>query len=74
MESRFNTLKTLIESKKEKYPNISNIWLKYLDQKFTLLNESLEKAEVIFNNIYNNQDIPYSTIALLYLINQERLP
>ena len=74
MESRFNTLKNLIESKKEKYPNISNIWLKYLDQKFTFLNESLEKAEVIFNNIDNNQDIPYSTIAILYLINQERLP
>ena len=74
MESRFNTLKNLIESKKEKYPNISNIWLKYLDQKFTFLNESLEKAEVIFNNIDNNQDIPINTIAILYLINQEPLP
>ena len=46
MESRFNTLKTLIESKKEKYPNISNIWLKYLDKKFTLLNGSLEKQNL----------------------------
>ena len=76
MESRIDNIKNLIEAKKEKYPNISNIWLKYLENKIILLNESLNKAENIFSNIeeHINQDIPYNTIALLYLINQEQLP
>jgi hypothetical protein len=76
MDSRINNIKRLIELKKENYPNISNIWLKYLEKKISILNESLDKAEDIFSHIEDNikQDIPYSTIAILYLINQERLP
>ena len=66
----------MIESKKDKYPNISNIWLEYLNEKINLLYKSLEKAEDIFKNIENisNQDLPYSTIAILYLLNQQSLP
>tara|TARA_X000000368_G_scaffold380301_1_gene336021 strand:+ start:1018 stop:1248 length:231 start_codon:yes stop_codon:yes gene_type:complete len=75
MENNINNIKELIASKKEKYPNVSTIWEKYLDQKIKLLQESLQKAENIFSNIeeLSNQDVPYSTIALLYLINQEHL-
>ena len=71
MESRINNIRALIESKKEQYPNISNIWLKYLNKKIETFNESLDKAEEIFSNMENNitQDIPYSTIAILYLLN-----
>ena len=76
MESRINNIRALIESKKEQYPNISNIWLKYLNKKIETFNESLDKAEEIFSNMETNitQDIPYSTIAILYLLNQTRLP
>ena len=76
MDSRINNIKRLIELKKKNYPNISNIWLKYLERKILLLNESLDKAEEIFTDSEEKvlQDIPYSTIAILYLLNQERLP
>ena len=68
MDSDIQRIKELIESKKDKYPNISNIWLEYLNEKINLLYKSLEKAEDIFTNIENisNQDLPYSTIAILY--------
>ena len=72
MDSNIQRVKQLIESKKETYPNISNIWLKYIDERIKLLDKSLEKAEALFINIetLSNQDLPYSTIAILYLLNQ----
>ena len=76
MDSNIQRVKQLIESKKETYPNISNIWLKYLDERIKLFDKSLEKAEYLFTNIetLSNQDLPYSTIAILYLLNQQSLP
>ena len=76
MDSNIQRVKQLIESKKETYPNISNIWLKYIDERIKLLDKSLERAEEIFTNIetLSNQDLPYSTIAILYLLNQQSLP
>ena len=43
--------------------------LKYLEKKVLLLNESLDKAEEIFTDSEEKvlQDIPYNTIAILYL-------
>jgi hypothetical protein len=72
MDSNIQRVKQLIESKKETYPNISDIWLKYIDERTKLLDKSLEKAEDLFTNIetLSNQDLPYSTIAILYLLNQ----
>jgi len=76
MDSNIQRVKQLIESKKETYPNISNIWLKYIDERIKLFDKSLEKAEYLFTNIetLSNQDLPYSTIAILYLLNQQSLP
>ena len=76
MDSKINDITRLIELKKEKYPNISNIWLTYLEKRIEILKESLEKAEKIFTEIETNinQDIPYSTIAILIFLNQELLP
>jgi len=68
MESNIRNIKQLIESKKEKYPNISDVWLKYIEKKIELLKADLKKAERIFKDVDNtiNQDIPYNTIAFLY--------
>ena len=76
MESKINHIKLLIESKKEEYPNISDIWIKYLEKRIETLIESLDKADEIFSNIEDNitQDIPYNTIVILYLLNQQRFP
>ena len=75
MNNDIQRIRQLIKSKKEKYPNISNLWLKYLDEKIKLLEESLEKAEKVFKNIENhsNKDLSYQTIAALYVLNQQSL-
>lgn len=73
MDVKIDKIKELLEKRKEKYPNISDVWLKYIEKKIEFLKKDLNKAEKIFKNIENttNQDIPYNTIALLYFLNQE---
>jgi len=75
MESNIKNIKQLINSKKEKYPNISDVWLKYIEKKIEFLKADLNKAEKIFTDIENttNQDITYNTIAFLYFLHQESL-
>jgi len=70
MDSNIQRIKQLIDSKKEKYPNISNIWTKYQEERIKILQISLKKAENIFMNIDNisEQDLPYSKIAILYFL------
>tara|TARA_B100000902_G_C27249639_1_gene884537 strand:- start:345 stop:575 length:231 start_codon:yes stop_codon:yes gene_type:complete len=76
MDYDIQRVKELIERKRNKYPNISNIWTKYLEERIKILQLSLKKAENLFMNIDNisEQDLPYSTIALLYLLTQEQVP
>ena len=75
MDSNIKNINQLIKSKKEKYPNISDVWLKYIEKKIEFLKADLNKAEKIFQDIENttNQDIPYNTIAFLYFLHQESL-
>jgi len=72
MDSKIDSIKNLINNKKEKYPNISNIWLTFLNYKINLLEKSLENADKIFKNIDNTipQDLPIDTITILYLLTQ----
>ena len=72
MDSKIDSIKNLINNKKEKYPNISNIWLTFLNYKINLLEKSLENADKIFKNIDNTipQDLPIDTIAILYFLTQ----
>ena len=72
MDSKIDSIKNLINNKKEKYPNISNIWLTFLNYKINSLEKSLENADKIFKNIDNTipQDLPIDTIAILYLLTQ----
>ena len=72
MDSKIDSIKNLINNNKEKYPNISNIWLTFLNYKINSLEKSLENADKIFKNIDNTipQDLPIDTITFLYLLNQ----
>ena len=72
MDSKIDSIKNLINNKKEKYPHISNIWLTFLNYKINSLEKSLENADKIFKNIDNTipQDLPIDTIAILYLLTQ----
>jgi hypothetical protein len=76
MDVKIDKIRDLLEMKKEKYPNISDVWLKYKEKKIEYLKADLNKAEKIFQDIENttNQDIPYNTIVLLYFLSQESLP
>ena len=73
MESKIESIKNLLEIKKEKYPNISNVWLKFIDEKIKSLDKSLIEAEKIFSNIDNTlqQDLSMNTIAILFLLKQK---
>ncbi len=72
MDLKIDSIKNLINNNKEKYPNISNIWLEFLNYKINALEKSLENADKIFKNIDNtiSQDLPTDTIIFLYLLNQ----
>ena len=72
MDSKIDSIKNLINNKKEKYPNISNIWLTFLNYKINSLEKSLEDADKIFKNIDNtiSQDLPIDTITFLYVLTQ----
>ena len=72
MDLKIDSIKNLINNKKEKYPNISNVWLTFLNYKINSLEKSLEDAEKILKNIDNTipQDLPIDTITFLYLLNQ----
>jgi len=72
MDSKLDNIKNLIKEKKDKYPNISNVWLKYIEEKEEFFNKSLDHAEKTFLNIENTlqNDLPMETIALIFLINQ----
>jgi len=72
MDSKLEYIKNLIKEKKEKYPNVSNVWLKYIEEKVIFLDKSLNQAEKAFSNIDNTlqNDLPIETIAILFLLNQ----
>jgi len=72
MDSKVEYIKNLIKEKKEKYPNISKVWLKYIEEKVTALDKSLNQAETAFSNINNTlqNDLPMETIVILFLLNQ----
>ena len=72
MDSKLEYIKNLIKEKQEKYPNVSNVWLKYIEEKRDFFNKSLEHAEKVFSNIDNtlSNDLPMETIAILFLLNQ----
>ena len=72
MDEKIDKIRDLLKIRKEKYPNITSVWEKYLDQQIISLENSLSNAEDIFKNIEIQEDLPMESIALLYLMNQTR--
>ena len=70
MDNKVVEIINIIESKKVEYPNISKIWIKYIEEQVKSLNDTLNKAEEIFKNIEN--DTPQESILLLYLLYTNR--
>mgnify|MGYP001219091279 FL=1 len=66
MDDRVNNIKKIIYQNKKDYPNISKIWLKYIDELIKHLNNTLNKAEKVFDNL--NDDMSMESISLLYLL------
>ena len=75
MESKINRLKTLIESKKEKYPNISKLWFNYINQKYNSFDIILDNAIDSFENIEDNmvEDLSMNSIIALFLLYHNKL-
>ena len=66
MDNKVVEIINIIESKKDEYPNISKIWIKYIEEQVKSINDTLNKAEEIFKNIEN--DASQESILLLYLL------
>ena len=66
MDDRVNNIKNIIYQRKNNYPNIGKIWLKYIDELIQHLNNTLNKAENVFDNL--NDDMSMESISLLYLL------
>tara|TARA_B000000475_G_C16003235_1_gene449742 strand:- start:1249 stop:1470 length:222 start_codon:yes stop_codon:yes gene_type:complete len=66
MDNRVNNIKNIIYQRKNNYPNISKIWLKYIDELIKHLNNTLNKAEKVFDDL--NDDMSMESISLLYLL------
>jgi len=73
MDEKIDKIRNLIEMKKEKYPNITSVWSKYLDKQIISLETSMSKAEDIFENIEIQEDLPMHSIALLYLLSKSHV-
>ena len=69
MDTKVNNIKNIIYIKKNNFPNISNIWLKYIEEQIKTLNKTLNDAEKLFQNL--NKDIPQESIVMLYLLNSQ---
>jgi len=69
MDTKVNNIKNIIYLKKNNFPNISNIWLKYIEEQIKILNKTLNDAEKLFQNL--NKDIPQESIVMLYLLNSQ---
>ena len=70
MDSKIETLTQLLESKQEKYPNITTLWKNYINQKHDFFEKSLDNGIQLFTNIdrIQERDMDYGTILSVYLL------
>ena len=70
MDTKINRLQQLIDLRKEKYPNLSDFWLKYMNEKKKMYEDSLDKAICVFEkmNTTIKEDISKDDIMLYCII------
>ena len=70
MDSKIERLVHLLESKQEKYPNITTVWKHYINQKQDFFEKSLDNGIQLFTNIdrIQERDMDYQTILTVYLL------
>ena len=75
MDSKINKLKSIIESKKEKYPNVSNLWLNFIDQKYKSFDKTIDNAIDTFNNLEKkiSDDLSMNSILMLFFLYHNKL-
>ena len=72
MDNKINTINNKIEKLKYKYPNITNMWKKYINIRKTNLVESIDTCLKILNKLESEHvenDIPQDVIFFMYLLN-----
>ena len=72
MDTKINTIKNKIQKLKYKYPNITNMWEKYINIRTENLNESINTCLKILNKLereHVENDIPQDVIFFMYLLN-----
>lgn len=70
MDDKIDKFNKLLESKREKYPNITNVWKNYINQKQELFDKTLDNGIRLFTDIETLQetDLNYETILSIYLL------
>ena len=76
MNNNYEKFKNLIETKKDKYPNVCKLWVSHINDKKRNYEKMLEKAIQVLETIENksDKDLPMNTIAFLYFLFQEDMP
>ena len=69
MEKDINECIEILNERKEKYPNISFLWLNIMKYRIKMLNHSLKQIKELGNNVeLLEKDMDMETILLLYNI------
>ena len=71
MNSELNKIQSELHKLSEKYPNITNIWNIYIDQKVNSLKQTIDECTRVISILKTSQyeDFSEKLIATLYLIN-----
>ena len=74
MDSKIERLSQLIETKRDKYPNITSVWKNYINQKKEFFDKTLDNGIQLFTDIETLQetDIDYETILAIYVLLMNR--
>ena len=70
IDDKVSQILKLLDEKKIKYPNLTNVWNQFISNQLQYLQQTLEQCDKVFKNIENNtdKDLKQETILMLYLL------
>ena len=70
IDDKVSQILKLLDEKKIKYPNLTNVWNQFISNQLQYLQQTLEQCDKVFTNIENNtdKDLKQETILMLYLL------